>query len=157
MFTLICSPAELVAQVPNGHEDHRLDAGGPPPAHQNRSCATNSKNAERWRCIGRRTAFMATGKSYRRVTGYDHRWMLTAHLDCGDKDVAETQKAFLPTFYCRPDTLVRFSRSGNSFDLPRIVRPVVLFSTSSPPSSSPGYYLLRLCRLVGGSLGGYGS
>ena len=38
------------------------------------------------------TAFMATEKNYRRVTGYDHLWMLKAHLDRDDKDVAEMQK-----------------------------------------------------------------
>jgi transposase-like protein len=52
---------------------------------------TNWKNGEmalRWSA----TAFMTTEKNYRRVTGHDHLWMLKAHLDRDDKNVAEMQK-----------------------------------------------------------------
>ena len=52
---------------------------------------TNWQNGEmalRWAA----TAFIETEKNYRRVTGHDHLWMLKAHLDRDDNNLAETQK-----------------------------------------------------------------
>ena len=52
---------------------------------------TNWKNGEmalRWAAV----AFVETEKHYRRVTGYEHLWMLKAHLDHDDDNVAEMQK-----------------------------------------------------------------
>ena len=52
---------------------------------------TNWKNGEmalRWSAV----AFVETEKNYRRVTGYEHLWMLKAHLDRDDDNVAEMQK-----------------------------------------------------------------
>ena len=52
---------------------------------------TNWKNGEmalRWSAV----AFVETEKHYRRVTGYEHLWMLKAHLDRDDDNVAEMQK-----------------------------------------------------------------
>ena len=45
---------------------------------------TNWKNGE--------MSFAQTEKHYRRVTGYEHLWMLKAHLDRDDDNVAELQK-----------------------------------------------------------------
>jgi putative transposase len=53
---------------------------------------TNWKNGEmalRWSAA----AFVETEKNYRRVTGHKHLWMLKAHLDRQDDDVAEMRKA----------------------------------------------------------------
>ena len=52
---------------------------------------TNWKNGEmalRWSAV----AFVETEKNYRRITGYEHLWMLKAHLDRDDDNVAEMQK-----------------------------------------------------------------
>jgi transposase-like protein len=52
---------------------------------------TNWKNGEmalRWSAV----AFVETEKNYRRVMGHKHLWMLKAHLDHEDEDVAETRK-----------------------------------------------------------------
>ena len=38
-------------------------------------------------------AFRAMEKHYRRITGYEHLWMLKAHLDEKDGVLAELQKA----------------------------------------------------------------
>ena len=39
------------------------------------------------------TAFCETEKNFRRVTGYQHLWMLKAHLDDEDGALAEMEKA----------------------------------------------------------------
>ena len=62
--------------------------------------------AVRWAAV----TFRETEKHYRRITGYEHLWMLKAHLDEEDGVLAELQKAgnvclSLPTFYYRRDTL----------------------------------------------------
>ena len=63
--------------------------------------------ALRWSAV----AFVETEKNYRRITGYEHLWMLKAHLDRDDDNIAEMQKSDnlcspLPlTFYYRWDTL----------------------------------------------------
>ena len=44
--------------------------------------------ARRWAAV----AFVETEKHYRRVAGYEHLWMLKAHLDHDDDNVAEMQK-----------------------------------------------------------------
>ena len=52
---------------------------------------TNWKNGEmalRWSAV----AFVETEKNYRRITGYEHLWMLKAHLDRDDDNIAEMQK-----------------------------------------------------------------
>ena len=52
---------------------------------------TNWKNGEmalRWSAV----AFLETEKNYRRVTGYEHLWMLKAHLERDDQEVVEKQK-----------------------------------------------------------------
>ena len=52
---------------------------------------TNWKNGEmalRWSAV----AFVETEKNYRRITGYEHLWMLKAHLDRDDDNMAEMQK-----------------------------------------------------------------
>ena len=51
---------------------------------------TNWKNGEmalRWSAV----AFVETEKNYRRITGYEHLWMLK-HLDRDDDNIAEMQK-----------------------------------------------------------------
>jgi putative transposase len=52
---------------------------------------TNWKNGEmalRWSAV----AFVETEKNYRRVIGHKHLWMLKAHLDRDDEDVAKMRK-----------------------------------------------------------------
>ena len=44
--------------------------------------------ALRWSAV----AFVETEKHYRRITGYEHLWMLKAHLDRDDDNIAEMQK-----------------------------------------------------------------
>ena len=47
--------------------------------------------AVRWAAV----TFRETEKHYRRITGYEHLWMLKAHLDDDDQDgraLAETRK-----------------------------------------------------------------
>ena len=45
--------------------------------------------AVRWAAV----TFRETEKHYRRITGYEHLWMLKAHLDEEDGVLAELQKA----------------------------------------------------------------
>ena len=45
--------------------------------------------AVRWAAV----TFRETEKHYRRITGYEHLWMLKAHLDEEDGALAETRKA----------------------------------------------------------------
>ena len=49
----------------------------------------NEAMAVRWAAV----MFRETEKHYRRITGYDHLWMLKAHLDDEDGALAELQKA----------------------------------------------------------------
>ena len=42
----------------------------------------------RWSAV----AFVETEKNYRRVTGYEHLWMLKTHPDRDDDNAAEMQK-----------------------------------------------------------------
>ena len=48
----------------------------------------NGEMALRWSAV----AFVETEKNYRRITGYEHLWMLKAHLDRDDDNIAEMQK-----------------------------------------------------------------
>ena len=62
--------------------------------------------AVRWAAV----TFRETEKHYRRITGYEHMWMLKAHLDDEDGALAEPQKQgnlllSPPTFNYRRDTL----------------------------------------------------
>ena len=61
--------------------------------------------AVRWAAV----TFRETEKHYRRITGYEHPWMLKAHLDDEDgRALAETRKGGVlspPTFNYRRDTL----------------------------------------------------
>ena len=66
---------------------------------------TNWKNGEmalRWSA----TVFVETEKNYRRVIGHDHLWMLKAHLDRDDKNVAEMQKVGQREFTVAADLLL---------------------------------------------------
>ena len=49
----------------------------------------NGEMAVRWAA----TTFCETEKNFRRVTGYQHLWMLKAHLDDEDGALAEMEKA----------------------------------------------------------------
>ena len=71
---------------------------------------TNWKNGEmalRWSAV----AFVETEKNYRRITGYEHLWMLKAHLIATTTTLQRCRRSDnlcspLPlTFYCRWDTL----------------------------------------------------
>ena len=48
----------------------------------------NGEMALRWSAV----AFVETEKNDRRITGYEHLWMLKAHLDRDDDNIAEMQK-----------------------------------------------------------------
>ena len=67
----------------------------------------NGEMAVRWAA----TTFCETEKNFRRVTGYQHLWMLKAHLDDEDGALAEMEKrgnvsaSSPPTFYYRRGTL----------------------------------------------------
>ena len=67
----------------------------------------NGEMAVRWAA----TTFRETEKNFRRVTGYQHLWMLKAHLDDEDGAFAEMEKTgnvsapSPPTFYYRRGTL----------------------------------------------------
>ena len=74
-----------VARRPASHV--RYDSG----IRQRTRRVTNWKNGEmalRWSAV----AFVETEKNYRRITGYEHLWMLKAHLDRDDDNIAEMQK-----------------------------------------------------------------
>ena len=58
--------------------------------HTNRVSRWQSEEmAVRWAAV----TFRETEKHYRRITGYEHLWMLKAHLDEEDGVLAELQKA----------------------------------------------------------------
>ena len=57
--------------------------------HTNRVSRWQSEEmAVRWAAV----TFRETEKHYRRITGYEHMWMLKAHLDDEDGALAELQK-----------------------------------------------------------------
>ena len=73
----------------------------------------------RWSAV----AFVETEKHYRRVTGYQHLWMLKAHLDRDDNNIAEMQKVGELVFivavdllYYRWDTLADPARREEEAD-----------------------------------------
>ena len=69
------------------HQSHSTHSG----IRQRTRRVTNWKNGEmalRWSAV----AFVETEKNYRRITGYEHLWMLKAHLDRDDDNIAEMQK-----------------------------------------------------------------
>ena len=58
--------------------------------HTNRVSRWQSEEmAVRWAAV----TFRETEKHYRRITGYEHLWMLKAHLDEENGALAELQKA----------------------------------------------------------------
>ena len=81
--------AEAAAPLPDDDEHHRLVARWRSPAHESGESLQSEEMAVRWAAV----TFRETEKHYRRITGYEHLWMLKAHLDEEDGVLAELQKA----------------------------------------------------------------